>query len=37
MAGQIAGMIESIKPCKDIIDDIIKEAMELLNKMKEWG
>ena len=26
MAGQIAGLIKDIKPCKEIIEDIIKEA-----------
>ncbi|MDI6601419.1 MAG: enoyl-[acyl-carrier-protein] reductase FabK [Thermoanaerobacteraceae bacterium] len=36
MSGQIAGMIEDIKPCKDIINDIITEAVDLLDRMKEW-
>ena len=37
MAGQIAGLIKDIKPCKEIIEDIIKEAkkrMETLASLK---
>lgn len=33
MAGQISGMIKDIKSCKDIIEDIIKEAEEELNRL----
>lgn len=36
MSGQIAGMIHEIKPCKDIIDDIVTEAEELLDRIKKW-
>lgn len=31
MAGQIAGMVKDIKPCKDIIDDLIKEFDESIS------
>lgn len=37
MAGQIAGLINDIKPVKEIIEDIIKQAEEVidnLNKMR---
>jgi enoyl-[acyl-carrier protein] reductase II len=33
MAGQIAGLIDDIKPAADIINDIVNEAKALLNKM----
>ena len=33
MAGQIAGLINDIKPAKDIIDDMIAEAEALLGQM----
>lgn len=33
MAGQISGMIKDIKPCKDIIEDIIKEASSVLDSL----
>ena len=33
MAGQISGMIKDIKPCKDIIEDIIKEASNVLDSL----
>lgn len=36
MSGQIAGMINDIKSCKEIIQDIIKEYNENLSKVKEW-
>lgn len=36
MSGQIAGMIHDIKPCKQIIDDIMNEADGLLDRIKEW-
>ena len=32
MAGQIAGMIKKEQPCKEIIDEIMSQGMELLNK-----
>lgn len=36
MAGQIAGLVKEEKTCKQIIEDILKEAEELrLNKFKE--
>lgn len=31
MAGQISGLVKGIKPAKEIIEDIIKEAHEVLN------
>ena len=34
MAGQISGLISDIKSVKDIIEDIIKEAEEILKKIK---
>lgn len=34
MAGQISGMIKDIKPCKEIIQDIISEYHENLNKLR---
>lgn len=36
MSGQIAGMINDIKSCKEIIQDIINEYNENLSKVKEW-
>lgn len=36
MAGQISGLIKEIKPVKEIIDDIIKEAEEIINKMAKF-
>lgn len=33
MAGQIAGMISEIRPCKDIIEEIVSEAKNQLNSM----
>ncbi len=33
MAGQIAGLIKDIKPVKDIIEDIIQEAMDIIKNM----
>lgn len=36
MAGQISGLISDIKPCRRIIDDLIKEYNENLKKLKEW-
>ncbi len=32
MAGQIAGLVKKEQPCKEIIDEIMSEGMELLNK-----
>jgi len=34
MAGQISGLIREIKPVKNIIEDIIKEAEETIEKLK---
>jgi len=34
MAGQISGLIRDIKPVKNIIEDIIKEAEETIEKLK---
>lgn len=34
-AGQVAGRIDRIKSCREIIDDIIKEADEVLNKLAD--
>jgi len=36
MAGQIAGMIEDSKPVQKIIDDIINETIEVINKNKDY-
>lgn len=36
MSGQIAGMINDIKSCNEIIQDIINEYNENLSKVKEW-
>ena len=32
MAGQIAGLVKKEQPCKEIIDEIMSQGMELLNK-----
>jgi enoyl-[acyl-carrier protein] reductase II len=32
MAGQIAGMIKSIRPAKEIIESMVKETEEILSK-----
>lgn len=32
MAGQIAGLVNEIRPVKNIIEDVIKEAREVLKK-----
>lgn len=32
MAGQIAGLVKKEQPCKEIIDEIMTQGMELLNK-----
>ena len=32
MAGQIAGLVTEIRPVKNIIEDVIKEAREVLEK-----
>ena len=32
MAGQIAGLVTEIRPVKNIIEDVIKEAREVLKK-----
>ena len=34
MAGQIAGLVKEIKPAKQIMDDIISQAEELINNFK---
>lgn len=34
MAGQISGLVKEIKPAKDIIEDIMKEAYEVLNAIR---
>jgi enoyl-[acyl-carrier protein] reductase II len=36
MSGQIAGLIKDIKPCKVIIEDLIKEFNDNLSKIKGW-
>jgi len=33
MAGQIAGLIKDIKPCRKIIEDIVKEAELMLKNI----
>lgn len=35
MAGQIAGLIRGIKPAKAIVEDIVAEAEEVINKLEE--
>lgn len=37
MAGQIAAMVRNIKPCKDIIDEIVNQAINELQKLKSIG
>lgn len=32
MAGQIAGLVKKEQPCKEIIDEIVSQGLELLNK-----
>lgn len=32
MAGQIAGLVKKEQPCKEIIDEIMQQGLELLNK-----
>lgn len=34
MAGQVAGLIRTVHPCKEIIEEIIREYGENLNKLK---
>ncbi len=34
MAGQISGMIKDIKSCKEIIEDTVREAVEIIKKLK---
>ncbi len=36
MAGQISGLIKDIKPVKNIIEDIIKEAEEIIEGLKRF-
>ncbi len=36
MAGQIAGMIDESKSVQEIIDDIINETIEIINKNKDY-
>ncbi|MGB9858034.1 MAG: enoyl-[acyl-carrier-protein] reductase FabK [Dictyoglomaceae bacterium] len=36
MAGQISGLINEIKPVKEIIEGIIKEAVEIMNRMPNF-
>ncbi len=35
MAGQIAALIKEIKPVGEIIEEIVREAEELLQKLQE--
>ncbi len=37
MAGQIAGLINDIKPVKDIIEDIVKEAETIIKNLSQLG
>lgn len=37
MAGQISGMVKEIKPAKDIIEDIIKEAHKALDTVRAFA
>ncbi|MBU5425771.1 enoyl-[acyl-carrier-protein] reductase FabK [Tissierella pigra] len=37
MSGQIAGLIEDIKPCKEIIEDIVSSAEKQLNSLYSLG
>jgi enoyl-[acyl-carrier protein] reductase II len=32
LCGAIAGMINEVKPCKDIVEEMFAQAEELLNK-----
>ncbi|MBZ4646248.1 MAG: enoyl-[acyl-carrier protein] reductase [Petroclostridium sp.] len=36
MAGQIAGLIDDIKPCKDIIDDLIGNTYGVIERIKSF-
>lgn len=36
MAGQIAGLIKDIRPCKEIIDSILQEADHQFNQLNLW-
>ena len=36
MAGQIAGMIDEIKPVKEIIDNIIADTIKVFNKNNDY-
>lgn len=36
MAGQIAGMIQDIKPCKEIIQDMVKGALKGKNEIEDF-
>jgi enoyl-[acyl-carrier protein] reductase II len=36
MCGQIAGLIDQVKPCREIIEDIDKEASQLLNRASSF-
>ena len=37
MIGQIAGMLQDVKPCKDIIVDIMTEAEAVINNLQKFG
>ena len=37
MIGQIAGMLQDVKPCKDIIVDIMTEAEAVINNLQRFG
>lgn len=37
MAGQISGLIKDIKPCSEIIEDLIKDFNQQLIRIKEWS
>lgn len=39
MAGQIAGMVSKVQPCKDMIEEIVQEADRLLSCQEDtvWG
>ena len=32
MAGQIAGLVTEVRPVKNIIEDVLNEAKEVLNR-----
>ena len=36
MAGQIAGLIQDIKPCREIIEDMMRECHELARKAADF-